>query len=277
MKKWLLKKGFNTIVVGVMAFAMLFYGGLVPTVSAVWTIWINYWWQLLDRWTWAWLYSFNAYSMSWFSSVVLYYGTWTTTWQVFSQNNSSLTWTIIPWTPDIYSGGNASLWWLSYSTTYRYFIRITDDWSQIFDSSLNSFTTTWDIVAGIFDTIDATLTTNWILNNLNIVDSTNINNVSGLYFEQSWLGKITFNTGLDLEDSATQTFLQNLNSYLDMDDWFIWFDANASAEFQSKNAVLEMYFPASMYSYLSTVGSSDVVVSHEVFWILQHYDLLRLQ
>lgn len=242
-----------------MAFFALFFSWIISTVSAQ-TIWINYWWQLTNWWTWAWLYGFNAYSVSNFSSLILYFGTWSTTWQVFSQNNVSLTWTIIPWSPNIYSWGTATFGWLSYSTTYRYFVRIIDVGAQILDSSLSSFTTTWDVVAGIFDTLDSTLTTNGIVNNLDTVDSTNITNMSGLYFEKVWYWKITFNTWLNLQDTGTQNFLQNLNSYLDMSNGFIWFNANASAEFKAKNAVLEMYFTTWALSYLSAITSSDVVV-----------------
>jgi hypothetical protein len=80
-----------------------------------------------------------------------------------------------------------------------------------------------DPVAVAFDTVSATLVSNGIANNLDTVDSTNYTSFAGLYFEKrtdvadptTAMGRITFDSALDLSNTETQTFLQNLGTKLD--------------------------------------------------------------
>jgi hypothetical protein len=80
-----------------------------------------------------------------------------------------------------------------------------------------------DPVADAFDTISSTLASNGIVNNMNDVTGSNITSFSGLYFEKrttasdatTALGRITFNSALDLSSNDTKTFLQNLGTKMD--------------------------------------------------------------
>jgi len=80
-----------------------------------------------------------------------------------------------------------------------------------------------DPVAEAFDTISSTLTSNGIVNNMNDVTGANITSFSDLYFEKrtdvndatTALGRITFNSALDLSNDDTKTFLQNLGTKMD--------------------------------------------------------------
>jgi hypothetical protein len=74
-----------------------------------------------------------------------------------------------------------------------------------------------------YTTIDGNLTASGITNNLNQVNNSNVTGFNGLYFELNNLGKITFNTGLDLTDTGTQIFLQGLGQYLIMQNGYINF------------------------------------------------------
>ena len=46
----------------------------------------------------------------------------------------------------------------------------------------------------------------------------NVGNYTGLYFQKVGYGKIAFSSGIDLTNSGTTTFLQNLSSSLDMEN-----------------------------------------------------------
>jgi len=97
-----------------------------------------------------------------------------------------------------------------------------------------------------------------IANNLNLVNTNNVSSFSGLYFEKSIdgtpVGRLTFTNTLDLSDSATQEFLQNLGSKLDQGNGRIALDATDSAIFAATGATLEMY------DITSSVTSSNLVV-----------------
>jgi len=76
-----------------------------------------------------------------------------------------------------------------------------------------------DPISEAFDTVSSTLSGNGIANNLNNVTSSNVSSFSGLYFEKSIddvkMGKITFNSALDLSNDDTKNFLQALGSKMD--------------------------------------------------------------
>jgi len=80
-----------------------------------------------------------------------------------------------------------------------------------------------DPVAVAFDSVSSTLNSAGIVSNLDTVDSGNYTSFSGLYFEKrtdvsdatTAIGRITFNSALDLSSTETQSFLQNLGTKLD--------------------------------------------------------------
>ena len=81
-----------------------------------------------------------------------------------------------------------------------------------------------DSVEAAFNGVSSTLLAEGIANNLYDITTDNITAFNGLYFEKSLIisgvntkmGKITFTSPLDLSNTATQTFLQNLGTKLDM-------------------------------------------------------------
>ena len=95
------------------------------------------------------------------------------------------------------------------------------------DSSTQDYTVTVTIaddpVTIAFSAISATLASNNIVNNLDAVTSLNYTSFPGLYFEKrtnvadatTAIGRITFNSALDLSNDETNTFLQNLGTKMD--------------------------------------------------------------
>jgi len=75
----------------------------------------------------------------------------------------------------------------------------------------------------VYTNIDSDLTVSGITNNLDQVNNSNASNFNGLYFEVNNLGKIAFTAGLDLTDTGTQIFLQDLGQHLIMQNGFINF------------------------------------------------------
>ena len=103
-----------------------------------------------------------------------------------------------------------------------------------------------DPTTTIFEGISSSLDDNGIANNLNLVTSENVNNFPNLYFEKydedgTALGRLTFTNALDLEDTETQTFLQNLGDHLDQGNGRIALDVSTATAFTDKGATLEMY------------------------------------
>jgi hypothetical protein len=82
---------------------------------------------------------------------------------------------------------------------------------------------TTDMVAAAFSAVATTLRSAGIANNLDTVTDANYTTFSGLYFEKrtdvndptTAIGRITFNSALDLSDSETTDFLQSLGSKFD--------------------------------------------------------------
>jgi len=81
-----------------------------------------------------------------------------------------------------------------------------------------------------------------INSNLLDVTSWNVSNFSGLRFENPWLGKITFQTWLDLTDSGVQDFLKNLSGYINIDNGLVSFNPTGSGADLNVNAQITMYF-----------------------------------
>ncbi|HBB04771.1 TPA: hypothetical protein DCZ39_07965 [Patescibacteria group bacterium] len=73
------------------------------------------------------------------------------------------------------------------------------------------------------------------------------------------LGRITFNTGLDLTDTGTQNFLSGeLPSAIGMQEGELWF--NPGTGFAGKNATLEMHIPSFREPYLSGMNANSFYV-----------------
>lgn len=107
-------------------------------------------------------------------------------------------------------------------------------------------TITPDSVATVFDEISDNLDSNGVASNLSDVTSENVNNFTGLYFEKydengMPFGRLTFANELDLADTETQTFLQNLGDHLDQGNGRIALDVSTATAFADKGATLEMY------------------------------------
>ncbi len=108
---------------------------------------------------------------------------------------------------------------------------------------------TGDPIINIFTHISQTLAANGVASNIGDVTASNWTSFPGLYFEKrtnvadptTAIGKIMFNSAVDLSNIETQTFLQSLWKYVDMAAGRIAFDARTSAEFRDHGATLVMY------------------------------------
>jgi hypothetical protein len=85
------------------------------------------------------------------------------------------------------------------------------------------------------------LLANGVVTNLGNVTYSNVASFSGLYFEETGMGKISFSASLDLTNSGTILFLQNLPTKLDIAWGNIHFDPTDS-DFANYGAGLSMYF-----------------------------------
>lgn len=125
------------------------------------------------------------------------------------------------------------------------------------DIHLSTFIPTPTPLTTTFGDISKNLTEapNNIANNLDSVTSENIKSFSDLYFEkfidEKRIGKITFNSALDLSSQDTQDFLKNLGTYMEVGPGSIKFDARTATHF--KNAKIEI----KMYG-LNALGYTDV-------------------
>lgn len=133
----------------------------------------------------------------------------------------------------------------------------------------------FDIVDMYNNTIASSLLWGGIVNNLTWVTYSNIQNFSWLYFEKTWLWKIEFSSGMDLTDISTQSFLQNLPSYLSMDNWFVSLSWSA---FSSYPATITMYNLPKAFSGM-TFDEDDFVVKSNTWgtidwsWVISGFDL----
>lgn len=131
-----------------------------------------------------------------------------------------------------------------------------------------------DSIANAFAIISANLAApgSDIANNLNLVNTNNVGSFSGLYFEKSIdgtpVGKLIFSNPLDLSDGATQEFLQNLGTSLDLANGRIALNATDSEIFASSGASLEMY------DITSPVVSLNLVVRDDHDAILDPSDII---
>ena len=80
-----------------------------------------------------------------------------------------------------------------------------------------------------------------IVTNLGDVTYANVQSFPGLYFEKTGMGRIYFSESLDLTNSGTISFLQNLPSKLNITSGNINFDPTDS-DFANYGAQLSMYF-----------------------------------
>ncbi|KKR31170.1 MAG: Cell wall binding repeat 2 family protein [Candidatus Gottesmanbacteria bacterium GW2011_GWC2_39_8] len=96
----------------------------------------------------------------------------------------------------------------------------------------------------VFNGIHTTLEGLDIANNIDTC-STHPNACTNLYFEKSIsgikMGRITFTATLDLTNGTTQTFLQNLGTYMEANAGSMKFDASTQAEMKAAGAQIKMY------------------------------------
>ncbi|MFA6392970.1 MAG: immunoglobulin-like domain-containing protein [Candidatus Paceibacterota bacterium] len=112
-----------------------------------------------------------------------------------------------------------------------------------------------------FTTIHDNLVTAGILNNIDTC-ATTPSACTGLYFEKTGSGKISFAGTLDLTDESTTTFLTGLGAKLDMNNGRISLDSRDSTLFASTGATLEMY------NIMTSVDVSKIVVRNDTGTIL---------
>ncbi|MFA4941553.1 MAG: lamin tail domain-containing protein, partial [Patescibacteria group bacterium] len=82
----------------------------------------------------------------------------------------------------------------------------------------------------------AGVTTNW-----GTVDIPDSSAATGLYFEKTGYGRVTFNATLNLTDSDTVTFLQDLGNKMDASAGSMKFDARTAAQLKDAGAEIQMY------------------------------------
>lgn len=97
----------------------------------------------------------------------------------------------------------------------------------------NGDPTVSSIVAGINS---ADVTTNW--GTAAIPDSSA---AAGLYFEKTDYGRVTFNATLNLTDSDTVAFLQDLGNKMDVSAGSMKFDARTAVQLKNAGAEIQMY------------------------------------
>nr|MDD3720499.1 DUF5011 domain-containing protein [Candidatus Gracilibacteria bacterium] len=140
--------------------------------------------------------------------------------------------------------GNLSLNPLYYNNYGKYTLTLSGTFNAITTSNIDSET----LYIGPFDyqdlyvnQISTALSGNGINNNLGDVTYANVQSFSGLYFEEPSLGKIYFSNSLDLTNSGTIAFLQDLPNKLNISNGNIDFDPTNS-DFANYGAQLYMYF-----------------------------------
>ena len=122
----------------------------------------------------------------------------------------------------------------------------------------------------LFNDIYDTLESSGIENNIDTCGTTP-DSCAGLYFmkvvDGTELGKLSFSTALNLTDSETTDFLQNLGNKLEQGNGRISLDTTESAIFTATGATLEMYD-------LPFVEESNLVVRDNDGNVLNHTDLI---
>ncbi len=146
---------------------------------------------------------------------------------------------------------------LQSNTTYLYVVSATDLAGNSTSLTAGTFATAFDWQS-LYAGIGSGVTAAGIANNFTGVTNANVTGYSGLYFEKTGYGKITFSGALNLTDSGTISFLQNLGSYLDMTNGRVGFAVSSGSTasgslFQSAGASLDVYFSGQPF----TPGSMD--------------------
>jgi len=142
-------------------------------------------------------------------------------------------------------------WWGSANPTFESIVSGTVSYSPWW---MNSAMTLPSTLIAVFDGIHTTLEGLNIANNIDTC-STHPNTCSNLYFEKSIsgvkMGRITFTASLDLTSDATQTFLQNLGTYMEANAGSMKFDATTQAGMKAAGAEIKMYG-------LNALGYTDI-------------------
>ena len=144
----------------------------------------------------------------------------------------------------------------------------TDETGNYADASGTVKDTITDRIEEDFNEISATVATMGIANNLNDVTTDTVVGFSGLRFETSVdghaLGRVTFNTPLNLSDDATKTFLRELGTHLGMSAGSIRFDATFATQLKNAGAEIRIYG----LNALGYTGVTPIIVRDDADTIL---------
>lgn len=159
-------------------------------------------------------------------------------------------------------------------TTYgKYSLTLSWSYNWTTTSSIDSvdlYISPVDYVDMYVNTIWPALWVSWVQTNLWEVSYSTVMNFTWLYFEETQYWKILFSWSLNLTDSWTINFLQNLPSYLSMDDWFVSLSWSA---FSSYPATITMYNLPKSFSGI-TFDADDFVVKSTTWSTLDWNSML---
>lgn len=159
-------------------------------------------------------------------------------------------------------------------TTYGKYT-LTLSWSKDWTTtssidSVDLYISPIDYVDMYVNTIWPALWVSWIQTNLWGVSYSTVMSYPWLYFEETEFWKIVFSWSLNLTDSWTINFLQNLPSYLSMDDWFV---SLSWSVFNSFPATITMYWLPKAFSGI-TFDAEDFVVKSTTWTTLDWNSML---
>ena len=103
-------------------------------------------------------------------------------------------------------------------------------------------------------TIASAVSAAGINSNLSGVTAANVGSFSWLRFEKPWSGKIELQTGLNLKDSGVQWFLQNIPTFISIDNGLVMFNPTGSGADLNVNAQITMYFATGSDIALDSTG-----------------------
>lgn len=193
-------------------------------------------------------------------------------WDIVYLDVIDWSWNTITWsTVATWSETGVTISWIDVSTLMDWNIVLSwsvfNSWLTEVASGITGSATknTFDYES-LFTSIWWMLTASWIVNNLSWVTNSNVTSFSWLYFEKTWYWKILFNSWMDLTNSWTQTFLQNLPTKLDMSDWYIDFDPT-STDFENYWAQLIMNF-ATWSTFVTGINDPSYFVVRSQTWEL---------
>lgn len=126
----------------------------------------------------------------------------------------------------------------------------------------------------IYTTIGTSLWADGLNTNLWNVTYANVTAFPWLYFEDPELWKVSFSSSINLTDTSTIQFLQNLPNYLNINDGVITFDPSTNNELKNYGANLQMYFDTGSTFTDDITTPEDFVVKTNTGRVLNSSDVL---